>query len=204
MYLAQIFRKYLGWCPGADAQVRKTAVLPDEITTSSSGGGALPAHASSWWSRYRNRLLFWALFYLAFPLFFLPLYLPAQGNYVPFFIAGIFIASLVFLLNVRRLWRLYDNVLERGCTEEPAPRQHMVAYLVVSAVILMICFELLVFLEFIPGMDFLVLPAFLSGFSIIPWFAFWLIVVWESGSGCRLFLNEKGLYVRRRDQGAHR
>ena len=202
--VSEVIRGWLGWYPNADARIRITAARPDESISVSSGGDETPLIAVSWLSQYRIRLLFWALSYLAFSLFYLPLYLTAKNNYVSFFIAGIVIASMAFILSAKRLWRLYDAVRESGYVEEPARKQKVVLYIGVSVVILLICFEFLVFFGLVPGMDFLVLPAFLIGFSIIPWFAFWLIVVWESKSGCRLFLNEKGLYVLRGNQDAHR
>jgi hypothetical protein len=83
-------------------------------------------------------------------------------------------------------------VRERGYVEEPAMKQKVVSYLVVSVVILLICFELLVFLGYIPGIDFLIVPAFMIGLSIIPWYVLLLLILWESGTRCRLYFDRNG------------
>lgn len=188
----EYIRKKVGWCPNADARIWTAAARTDEMNSASSGRDEPPVIAAGWMNRYRNWLLFWALVNIPFSFFLLTLYLPLKGNYVSFFIAGIAIASLVFILNAHRLWRRYNDVRERGYVEEPAMKQKVVSYLVVSVVILLICFEALLFLGLVPGIDFYILPAFLIGLSIIPWYVLLLLILWESGTGCRLYFDRKG------------
>lgn len=194
MHLARTIRKYIGWCPNADARMRKAETRTDESSSVSSGKDVPTANAVNWWSRYRNWLFFWALINIPFA-FSLWTFLPMDGNYILFFIVGVATGSLVFILYAHRLWRRYDEVFERGYLEETAMNQKVVPSLVVSTVILLISFELLVFLGYIPGIDFFILPAFLIGFSIIPWFVLILVIIWESRTGNRLYLDRKGQKV---------
>ncbi|MDD1716454.1 MAG: DUF1673 domain-containing protein [Methanolinea sp.] len=185
--------KRLGWCPGEDARRCNVGARGNIMIQPSPGRDIKPGIPVGWMSRYRNWLLFWALFYIAFSMFYLPLFLTAEGNYVLMVIAGIAIASLVFLMGAKRLWRQYDEILAGNRLEESETKRNLILYLVVSAVILLVGFEMLVFLGSISGIDFLVLPAFMVGFSVIPWFTFWLVVAWESMNGCRLYRDGKGL-----------
>jgi len=171
--------------------MRKVATRNDDISSVSSGKDVPTVNAVNWWSRYRNWLFFWALINIPFT-FSLLTFLPMNGNYILFFIAGVAFGSLVFTLYAHRLWRRYDEVLERGYLEEPAMYQKLVSYLVIFMVILLISFELLVFLGYIPGIDFCILPVFLIGFSVIPWFVLILVIIWESRTGCRLYFDRKG------------
>jgi hypothetical protein len=115
-----------------------------------------------------------------------------SGAYLSFFIAGLVIATLVFVLRAHSLWRQYNDVLARGHIEESDTKRNVLMYGVVSAVCLLICFEMLVFFGFIPGIDFLIVPAFMIGLTIIPWYALLLVIIWEARSGCRLYLTRKG------------
>jgi hypothetical protein len=73
-------RKKVGWCPTADARRWKAAARPDEMSSASSGRYAPPVIAVNWWNRYRNWLLFWALYSIPCILFLLTIFLTSGGN----------------------------------------------------------------------------------------------------------------------------
>jgi len=121
---------------------------------------------------------------------FIPLFL--TGDYQPFCSAGMGTATLGFILIAPRLWRQYDDVLATGRSEESDTKRSVIMYGVVSTVFLLICFELLVFFVVIPGIDFLVLPAFMVGLTILPWYVILLVGIWEARTGCRLYFDRNG------------
>ena len=192
MQLAETVRQYLGWCPNADARIQERVVRHRGISEASTGGDATPIFPAGWLNRYRNWLLLWALYNIPVFLSLGTLVLTSKGSYVPFFTAGIAIGCLVFILNAHRLWRQYNDILVKGYLEESHRKRNLILYLVVSLVILLICFEMLVFLGYIPGIDLLIVPAFMIGLSIIPWCVLLLVIMWESRTGCRLYLDRKG------------
>jgi hypothetical protein len=193
--------EWAGWCPNAQSAAYGHSNRSDVLTTVPARDGVLPARRSGWLQRFRNWILVQALFYTAIISLFLPLLITRE--YLVFIIAGMVAATLAFFVSANRLWRKYNSVLAREYLEESGTKRNLVLYLVVSVWLLLICFEILVFLGYIPGIDFLVLPAFMVGLSVIPWYVLLLVIIWESRTGCRLYFDRtKGdvsMYVLRGD-----
>jgi small-conductance mechanosensitive channel len=182
-------RKKVGWCPDVPAGACRHANRSGDVIPTPASGGVLPARKFSWSQRFRNWVLLQALLYTALISLFLPSIV--TGAYLSFFIFGMAIATLVFFLIATRLWRHYNDVLAKGHLEASETESNIVLYFVLSAVILPICFEILVLLGYISGIDFLVLPAVMVGLSIIPWYVLLLVIIWESRTGCRLYFDRK-------------
>ncbi|MDD1678398.1 MAG: DUF1673 domain-containing protein [Methanomicrobiales archaeon] len=167
--------------------------LSNEVMAISSNGGDLPAEKYGWLQRFRNWILLQALFYTAFIPVFMPLFV--TGAYLSVFMVGMIIATLAFVVSAHRLWRQYNDVLAQGYREESGTKRTVILYLVIATVSLLVCFEILIFVGFISGIDFLILPALMIGFSIIPWYVLLLVIIWESKTGCRLYFDRKGEHV---------
>lgn len=194
--IGEFIHERLGWCPAASPQACTTKVRPvGEIDATPSGPDCQPAIPAGWFERYRNWLLFWAVFYIAFTPCYVPLYLAGGGQYLPFLLTGILAALLVFLLNARRMWRQYDTALAEGACNGTGTWGGAALYIMISVVIFLIGFEILVFAGIVRGIDFLVLPAIMVGFSVLPLFVLGLVLIWESETGARLYFRDNCLYV---------
>jgi hypothetical protein len=153
-------------------------------------GSDLSGRQYRWLERYRNWILAQALMYTAIILSLKPLF--AIGDYLVIISIGAGFGTLLFLLSGRRLWRLYNDVRANGQVEEPDAKSTRVLYAVLSAIALLIAFELLIFFGYISGIDFLGVPAFMTGFAIVPWDVLGLVTIWEARTGGRLYLTRKG------------
>ncbi len=192
--ISEVIRGWLGWCPQAQAVKRMVLIRSDEAITSPAGGGEHTACSYRWLQRFRNWILVQALLYSALIAVFLP-FIINRGEYLPFLIAGLVTALLVFGLRAGMLWKQYENIRTKGTVEETVLEKKVVPALIIAFITGAIVIGILALFGFIPGLDFLMVPAFAIGSSILPWLMLMLVVLWEGRTGCRLYLDRPGLNV---------
>ena len=92
MHLAQTIRKYLGWCPNAQARIRTVDIQPCDETVSPSAGGSFKARAMNWLGLFRNQIMVLALY---FSIVGVLLSVFMGGIDIPMFFFGIVAGSLL-------------------------------------------------------------------------------------------------------------
>jgi hypothetical protein len=190
MYIAEVIRHYLGWCPQARTMPRQlTPVLRNDITDGTPvQGSGMPAPAG-WLDRYRNRVLLWAVFYtLAF--------IPFVGSFYAFgFMSDVYIgiiAGLVFFaLSGRRLWRSFDLTLVKEKDKKTGSEGYVILFLVFGIILASAVLLVMALFSIIPLETALELPAIALGFAFLPWYVLSLILLWERRTGCTLMFDKK-------------
>src|SRR4030042_2811145 len=111
MHIAQTIRKYLGWCPNAQARTRTVGLQPCDETVSPSAGGSFKSRAMNWLGLFRNQIMVLALYFSVVGVL---LSVFMGGIDIPMFFIGLVAGSLLSVFQGIRFWKTMNEVRESG------------------------------------------------------------------------------------------
>jgi len=185
---ADVIHGWLGWCPQALVSHPLAPLPPGGPLVSPDGRRAGAARTPGSFRRFRTFVLFQAVLYSVVFLAFLPAL--ALGNYALWIAAGTVTALLAFALRAGGLWRQYEEIRTSGTTGAGTGGKFIGPGLILLFIGGTFTLAILALLGVIPGLDVLAVPAFCTGFAVLPWPALLLVLFWEHRTGCRLYLDK--------------
>jgi hypothetical protein len=187
MFIADVIRQYLGWCPNAQTRVRNAEVQTDNETVVPSAGGWFKAYAVKWLGLFRNQIILLALYFSVVGVL---LSVFIGGIDVSMFFIGIVAGSLLSVFQGMRFWKTMNEVRETGAV--------FLATLYDKTTIIIILivgiFPIVVSLGAIPGIDMTMLNSITGGFIFILFWWF-LLVIWIWESQTKRYLLSDGLML---------
>jgi len=189
MYVVETIKRHLGWCPNACSPMRQLPALCDNVADGSRAQGTgIPAH-TEWLQRYRNQVLLWAIF---FTLISIPLVAVFQASDLTrlMLCLGLITGLGVFAFFGRWLWHSL-GMLQKGAIMKTGQKEYILTFLIAGAIPLGAVLLLSAMLALIPLAGALAFPAFATGFAFIPWYVFFLILLWERRTGCKVMFDKE-------------
>jgi hypothetical protein len=191
--ISEIIHEWLGWCPNAAVlQTGQHHTVPDIDVANTDPGQdtGIPAF-TGWLKRYRNRVLLWAVFYTL-------VFIPFVGSFnapglMKDVCTGIFAGLIVSALFARRLLRGFDTAIAGKTEQKTGPEGHAILFMVIGMILAAVGLIILASFSIIPPGMAMELPAFATGFALIPWYVLGMILVWERRTGYLLMFNKKTL-----------
>jgi hypothetical protein len=189
IHVCDIIRESLGWCPQVRTPPRSLTVLNNEAASNApSQGTGIPERTESL-NRYRNQVLLWAVFFTLISIPFIVYFLTTDLTRLLLYIGTI--AGLgVFAFFGRWLWNSLE-MLEKGMTIKTGPGEYIILFLIAGAIPLSIVLIISVLIAITSFAGTWAFPAFATGFTLIPWYVYILILWWEKKTGCLLMFNKK-------------
>jgi len=193
MHFSEVIRRRLGWCPNA-AVLRTGQYLPlpdtEAVNTEPGQDAGIPA-LTGWLKRYRNRVLLWALFYT---LVFIPFVASLDTlGLMKEVCTGILAGLVISALFARRLLRGFDTALAGKTEQKTGLEGHAILFMVIAMILAAVALIILASFSIIPPGMAMELPAFATGFALIPWYVLGMILVWERRMRCILLFDKKTL-----------
>ncbi len=189
MHLIDTFNTCFGWCPQVRTLPRPLTVLNNEAAPSApSQGIGIPERTESL-NRYRNQVLFWAVFFTLVSVPFVAYFLATDLTRLLFFL-GMIAGLVVFAFFGQWLWNSLE-MLEKGNVIKTGQGEYIILFLIAGVIplsIVLIIAALTAILSFAGVWAF---PAFATGFAFIPWYVLILILWWEQKTGCMLVYDKK-------------
>jgi len=174
MFIADVIRQYLGWCPNADARVRNVEVRLDEEAVVPSAGGSFKDRAIHWLGLFRNQTLILALWFSVVGIL---LSIFMGGMDAPLFLIGIGVGSLLSVFQGIRFWKTMNEVRENGAVFLVT----LYDKTTIAITILVAMIPMIVSIGAIPGTDMSMLNSITGGFIfILFWWLLLVIRIWES------------------------
>lgn len=203
MFIADVIRQYLGWCPHAHARVRNANVLLADEAVIPSGSGSFTERSIHWLGLLRNQTLLFTI-----GAFFAGLYIFAGlGGWsdLNLFIVGM-LAGLPFsAIAGIWYWRLFNEVLHDGPVVLWNRYDQISGPLTVLIIAVSTCVPALVLLGVIPGLDLNMTTAIFGGFVAVSFWGMLIsIQIWESGTHRRLHYDGMILGLEKDDPPASR
>lgn len=188
-HVCDVIWEWLGWCPQVPTPLRSLTVLNNEAASNApSQGTGIPERTESL-KRYRNQVLLWAVFFTLVSIPFMVYFLTTDLTRLMLSLGTI--AGLgVFAFFGPWLWNSLE-MLEKGMTIKTRPGEYLILFLIAGVIPLsfvLIIATLITITSFAGTWAF---PAFAMGFTLIPWYAYILILWWEQKTGCLLMFNNK-------------
>ena len=191
--MSDAVRGWFGWCP--DAAVLRTGqhrqVLNTEIANTEPGQDAgIPAR-TGWLKRYRNRVLLWALFYTL-------VFIPFIGSFnapglVKDVYTGILAGLVISALFAQRLLRGFDAAIAGKTEQKTGLEGYAILFMVTGMILAGVALIIMASFSIIPLQMAMELPAFATGFALIPWYVLGMILLWERKTGYLLMFDKKTL-----------
>lgn len=182
-------REWLGWCPQVPTIPRLLTVLNNETASKApSQGTGIPERTESL-KRYRNQVLLWAVFLTLVSVPFVAHFLTNDLTRLLLFVGTI--AGLgIFAFFGRWLWNSLE-MLEKGMSIKTGPGEYILLFLIAGVIPLSIVLIIAVLITITSFAGTWAFPAFATGFTLIPWYVYILILWWEKKTGCILMFNKK-------------
>lgn len=178
-------RKMMGWCSNVSMITNNKKIQFDETAANAPDSGRYPAGAASgWWGRYRNRQL---LLSVAATFFAITLFLKGGIYKIDIFLIGFFIGIICGILELQSGLKTLDKLAIQG----------KMSYSKRAKVVIAITLILSPILFWYSGHTFgrEETLAFISGFFILIWIKFFVIVYWEKKNGKTLMSDKRGFYT---------
>jgi hypothetical protein len=189
--ISEIIHGWLGWCPDAAVLQTRQHRTARDIEVANIGPGqdtVIPAR-TGWLKRYRNRVLLWALFYT---LVFIPFVasFDALGLMNDVY-TGILAGLMVFALFARGLLRGFDTAIAGKNEQQAGLEGYAILFMVIGMILAAVALFALASLAIIPPGMAMEIPAFATGFALIPWYVLGMILIWERRTGYLLMFDKK-------------
>ena len=189
MHFIDVCRKYLGWCPNVEAQIRQAEIYRVGDAEVPPGGGSFQDRAIHWLGLFQNQIILQTI-----GTFFIGFYMFAGLGGVShwnFFLVGI-LAGLPFSVVVGVLyWRIFNEILSVG----PLAlwnRFDKTGWIITGVTVAAsLCIWALVLLDGIPGVSLEMTTAFFGGFIAVSSFGM-LVSIWKWESATHRQLHYDG------------
>jgi len=189
IHVCDIIRESLGWCPQVRTPPRSLTVLNNETASNvRSQGTGIPERTESL-NRYRNQILLWAIFITLISVPFVAYFMTTDLTRLSLYIGTI--AGLgVFIFFGRWLWNSLE-MLEKGLIIKTGPGEYIILFLIAGAIPLSVVLIIATLITITSFAGIWAFPAFATGFTLIPWYVYILILWWEQKTGCLLMFNKE-------------
>jgi hypothetical protein len=188
-HVFDVIEEWLGWCPQVPRLQRSLTVLNNEAASNvPSQETGIPERTESlkW---YRNQVLLWAIFFTLISIPFMVYFLTTDLTRLMLSFGTI--AGLgVFAFFGRWIWNSLE-MLEKGMTIKTGPSEYIILFLIAGVIPLSIVLIIAVLITITSFAGTWAFPAFATGFTLIPWYVYILIIRWEKKTGCFLMFNKK-------------
>jgi hypothetical protein len=181
--------EWRGWCRQVRTPPRPPTALNNEAASNApSQGTGIPERTESQ-NRYRNQVLLWAVFFTLVSIPFMVYFLTTDLTRLMLSFGTI--AGLgVFIFFGRWLWNSLE-MLEKGMIMKTGPGEYIILFLIAGAIPLSVVLIIAVLITITSFAGTWAFPAFATGFTLIPWYVYILILWWEKKTGCLLMFNKK-------------
>jgi len=187
--ISEVIHQWLGWCPNVRTPMRQLPVLHDTTEDGYRAQGAgIPAQTVLM-QRYRNQVLIWAVFFTMVSLPLVAIFLAADLTRLMLCL-GTISGLGIFAFFGRWLWHSL-GMLQKGAIMKTGQKEYILTFLIAGAIPLGAVLLLSAILALIPLAGALAFPAFATGFAFIPWYVFFLILLWERRTGCKVMFDKE-------------
>jgi hypothetical protein len=188
-HVYDIIRESLGWCPQVRIPPRPPTALNNEAASNiPTQGTGIPERTESL-KRYRNQVFFWAVFFTLISIPFVMYFLTTDLTRLMLFFGTI--TGLGIFVFFGKWIRNSLEILEKGMTIKTRPGEYIILFLIAGAIPLSIVLIIAVLITIASYAGTWAFPAFATGFTLIPWYVYLLILWWERNTGCFLMFNKK-------------
>ncbi len=190
----QKLRLWLGWCPSADALVRRKTVQFDDMTVNAPDrDGELIRAPAGWMNKYRNRILFVSFITTVAAINFFTL---GGGKYhMDMFLAGLITGSIASIVTGIAEWRRLNKAAAGEFRRLQITRKRLIFnYLIIAGSIAVFAF-VTGFLLVKTATGISRYYAFLSGLLLFAWTQYLEVVYWERKNMKTLIMDKLSFYA---------
>ena len=200
MHFIDVCRKYLGWCPNAQAQVRieKAQSFDEEVVPP--GSGSFHDRALHWLGLFQNQILLQTILTVSAGVF---IYAGLGGvSHWILFLAGILAGMPLSAAFGFLYWRIFNEILSVG----PVVlwNRYVKTWWIITGVTVAasLCIWSFVLLGRIPGVSLEMITAFFGGFISVSFIGM-LVSIWKWESGTHRKLHYDGQILGLEEEGNH-
>ena len=184
--VSEVIRRWLGWCPNAQVQIRGQAKKQNDVTLISPESRSFQSNSTHWYILFRNQTIF-----LTIGSFLMGLFMFAGlGNgwsYLNLFILGIIAGLPVSMIVGIWYWQIFTEVLHEGPVALWRRYDKTSATIAVVTLAAVTVIPILVITGALPGVSLEMTNAVFGGFmAVLFWGQLISIWIWESDTGLQL------------------